>query len=163
MGLIALMSLVLVACRTSGLEFEKNDSLRMLTPRANSLVKLPVTLRWAPADLPRGGADGLSTYAVFVDRAPIGPGKTLKSVCEQGDLICRDTKGQPDQSYLEQRDVYLAPRNRLKLLAVTDHKNRYAGSKVIHEATVVMLNAAGERVGEESYSVEFRVADLGLE
>jgi hypothetical protein len=136
------------ACGVEGLNFVQDERVTITAPRDRAEVSLPVTLRWSARDF-----DG--TYAVFVDRAPVPPGQTLAWLARD-DELCEQTVGCPNEAWFADRDVYATSSTQLTiddLPDLTDGERRD-----FHEASVVLLDRDGRRVGEAAFTVEFQVA-----
>ena len=159
--LLRLSSAVLISAAATGCAhaplWSKNGALKIVAPRELALTGVPVTLRWKTSALP-----GHTTYfAVFIDRAPVEPGQSLRAV-GSSDASCRRTPGCPDATYLRAHDVFLTSANQVTIpylatlggIAGRDHPP-------VHRATIILVNAQGERLGEYAYSVEFRVTSVG--
>ena len=139
-------------CATDGLAFRQDDRVEILEPGARDVVRVPVRVRWR-ADLERGPSGG-PYFAVFVDRAPIRPGQSLRVLADES---CNDTDGCLDLQYLRDRHVHVTdePEVVLDVLPRKSSSQRTGADR--HEATIVVIDADGRRVGEAAYSVEFEV------
>jgi len=139
------------ACRSTGLVFRADRSLQIVNPVQNALVTLPLRLRWTTTSLPPGA----KRYAIFVDRAPVRPGRSLRDIA---DSTCQRLPGCPDETYLEQRNVYETSAPTLMLASLPDQRARNRTSaRDVQELTIVVLDDQGRRIGEAFYSVSFRV------
>ena len=157
-GLALLAVLACTACVPQGLAFRLDDRLTITAPADRAQVSLPVTLEWEVEDFdvvepgtdPREDA---GYFAVFVDRAPVPPGKTLAHVA-RNDSGCRAGDGCPDAEYLAGRGIYTTTDTRLVLEQLPrgeeDERER-------HTATIVLLDGAGKRLGESAFEVVFEV------
>lgn len=145
---LTMAGMAMSACGVEGLNFVQDDRLTITAPRDRAEVALPVTIRWTARDF-----DG--TYAVFVDRAPVPPGRTLEWLARDDDL-CKETPGCPNATWLRDRHVYATPETELTI----DDLPELAGDgrRDFHEANVVLLDRAGRRIGEAAFTVEFQVA-----
>lgn len=149
---------VLTGC-TTDLAFRVDDRVRFVSPTDRADVRLPVTLDWEVEGFevtgPGEARDKDSGYfAVFVDRAPMPPGKSLRWLARK-DNSCRPDDGCPDEEYLRTRGVYTTTATELvleQLPRVGDEDRRER-----HRATVVLLDAAGHRIGESAYEIAFDV------
>ncbi|HEX9681657.1 MAG TPA: hypothetical protein VGA13_01125 [Acidimicrobiales bacterium] len=144
------LALVLSGCALSGLAFREDDRVTILEPADRAEVTLPLTIRWSS-----GGAGPY--FAVFVDREPVRPGQSLRAVADDS---CNRTPGCPDVAYLRERYVYLTDQTWIDLDVVA----RRGGSQRTsadnrHEATIVLVDGEGRRIGEAAYTVEFTVRD----
>lgn len=140
-------SLLAGACGTSGLNFVQDDRVSITTPGDREVVELPVTVRWEVEDF-----DG--TFAVFVDRAPVPPGRPLEWLARDDD-VCESQPGCPGLSWFNAREVYPTAETELTLTEVPDLGTDEG--RVFHEATVVLIGRDGKRVGEAAFTVEFQV------
>lgn len=158
-ALAALAVLGTTACVPQGLAFRLDDRLTITAPQDRAEVTLPVTIDWEvedfdvvePGTAPREGA---GYFAVFVDRAPVPPGKTLAHVARK-DTGCRPADGCPDAEYLASRGIYTTTDTQLVLeqLPRGDDEDR----RERHTATIVLLDGAGARLGESAFEVVFEV------
>ena len=157
-ALLAALAVLASGCSFSDLAFTKDYRLHFSAPRSRALVKVPVTVRWNMSDFsvtPAGSGAPSSKagyFAVFVDRAPIKPGETLRSIADRS---CKLTKGCPDAAYLAQRGVYATTAPSVTLQQVPA-VNSYQKVQT-HEVTVVLLDTAGRRIGEAAWYVDFRM------
>ena len=135
------------------LAFREDDRVDIVRPGDRADVKLPVKLQWT-AKLEHPSAGG-PYYAVFLDKAPIRPGQSLRAI---GDDTCGKTPGCPDLQYLRDRYVFVTDKTSLTLDAVPQtSSSERTGAKNRHEATIVLIDADGRRIGESAYAVEFAV------
>lgn len=157
LGAVTLLS----ACSTKGYAFRVDESIDMTAPKARSTVNLPVTITWVdekpPANLKADIKDPTAEYyGVFLDRAPLGPGKDLRSVVPKNDS-CRLTPNCPDITYLRERKIFLTATPKLTLEILEDLRaSKRATSKDPHEVTVVRMRG-DRRVGEAAFRVNFFV------
>lgn len=135
-------------CGVEGLNFVQDDRVTITSPRDRAEVELPVTIRWTSRDF-----DG--TYAVFVDRAPVPPGRTLDWLARD-DELCQETAGCPNETWLRDRYVYGTAKTSLEIDDLPDATDD--ARRDFHEATVVLLDRGGRRIGEAAFTVEFQVA-----
>jgi hypothetical protein len=133
-----------------GLLFSASHEIAVVSPAQEQLVSLPVVLRWSST------AGAGRYFAVFVDRAPIAPGQSLLAV---GTAACRKTPGCFDLAYLAQHDVFVTSSHVLHLDQVPAPSTALLTTEApgVHEATIVVLDSEGRRVGESASTVEFRV------
>ncbi|MDQ1712087.1 MAG: hypothetical protein QOE45_1537 [Frankiaceae bacterium] len=135
---------LLSACAPRGLAFRVDKRVSFRSPRDRATVTLPVTLDW--------DATGFAgTFAVFLDRTPMPPGRSLRWLA-RNDVNCVAARGCPDAEYLRERGVYPTTETQLTLAAVPK-----AGTKNRHRATIVLLDADGQRIGESAFELEFTV------
>jgi hypothetical protein len=157
-GLLGLCA-ALSGCVPQGLAFRVDDRLTFSAPEDRATVELPVRLDWDIRDFeitPPGGdprADA-GYFAVFVDSAPMPPGKPLRWLARK-DTSCRAADGCPDEEYLEARGVYTTTETELVLeqLPRGDDEDR----RERHRATIVLLDASGTRIGESAFEIAFDI------
>ena len=134
-------------CGIRGLDFVKDDRVHISSPRGNTEVHVPFTVRWTVDDF-----DG--SFGVFVDREPPGPGRTLASLAD-GDAVCKATKGCPDAAYLASHRAYTTTDTSFRIEQLPElSRDR---EREAHEVTVVLLDGKGQRIGESAFRVEFHV------
>jgi hypothetical protein len=167
--LVVAAAVVLAGCgitHPQNLNYRVDKRLHFIEPRSRTLVHAPVTVRWtirgftieAPGTAPPRRDAGY--FAVFVDRAPIKPGQTVRAVAS-GDRVCQDDPACPDEQYLEQRRVYTTAVPSLTLTIIpplAGHSERVQ----YHAITVVLMSTDGHRLGESSWELDVRMRRLGL-
>jgi hypothetical protein len=146
------------ACVPQGLAFRIDDRLTITAPGDREQVALPVTLRWDVEDfdvVEPGTAvrEDAGYFAVFVDRSPVPPGRTL-SWLARDDAGCRSTDGCPDAEYLAARGVHATTETELVLQELPRAED---GRRERHTATIVLLDGSGKRIGESAFEVVFEV------
>ena len=152
-GLVALMP----ACVPEGLAFVQDDRLEIVAPKDRTKVELPLTIGWTIEDFevtgPTGDSDPDAGYfAVFFDQTPIPPGKSLEWVAKD-DPRCRNTSGCPDRIYLADRGIYTTTDTELTVKRLPD-LDAFEGHEM-HEATVILLDGNGRRIGESAWYTTF--------
>lgn len=156
-----MVSLLLTGCSTSEFAFRVDKSISFVAPDARETVRLPTTIRWRddqpPASLAVRPSDpAASYYGVFVDRAPLGPGKTILSLIDRDDS-CRRTPGCPDAAFLARLKAYFTATPKLSLEFLADLRpSRRGGTKDPHEVTVVRMHG-DRRQGEAAFTRTFFV------
>lgn len=157
---LGLAAWLVAGCGFSNLAFTADSRLHFVSPKPRALVHLPVTLRWAisgfrvvaPGTNPATAeSPGEGYFAVFVDRAPVQPGQPLDAVADRS---CRRTPGCVNAGYLADRGVYAAWQDQITIrqIDVTSYQQTET-----HEATVVLLDPAGRRIGESAWYIDFRM------
>jgi hypothetical protein len=144
-------SIVLAGCgvRTSGLAFRSNSHFHFLAPAELAVVTTPVTIKWAMSGEPA------TSFAVFLDRAPIKPGQTVDAIAN-GDTSCLAIRHCPNRSYLAEHGVFSTDRQSLRLRNVPS-RNDTADHLQVHNVTVVLLDRSGRRVSESYWQWSFRL------
>ena len=161
---VALVSLCasLAGCIPQGLAFKVDERLTFESPKDRSTVRLPVTLDWEIRDFEivepgSGDASKDSGYfAVFVDTAPMPPGKKLRWIARK-DNSCRAADGCPDEEYLNARGIYTTSETELVLEQLPRPSTENEDRRERHRATIVLLDAEGRRIGESAFEVAFDV------
>jgi hypothetical protein len=126
------------------------DQVTIGSPGELESVTLPLTVEWSVHSLPAGTA----SYAVFVDRLPMEPGRDLRALADQA---CRLRRGCPDDAYLRTIGVYRTSNTNVVIPTLPTRGG--IGSRAdlpVHQVTVVFLNQDGRRVGGYASSVNFR-------
>jgi hypothetical protein len=124
----------------SGLEFEQDHRLSFAAPASDQLTHLPVTISWTMA------APGDYHFGVFVDRQAIKVGRNIDSVLPDGT--------RPTRSLLADANVYETDQDDVTLRIVPDLDNDRA-SRQRHAVTIVLLDAAGNRINESAWTRSF--------
>jgi hypothetical protein len=154
LGAAVALAAGLTACSTEDLAFRTDDRVEIVAPHDRQRVRLPVRLAWR-SDL--GRRPGGPFYAAFVDREPIRPGQSLRVLADDA---CNRTPRCPDLQYLRDRYVFVTDRESVVLDALPQKgSSQRAGARDRHEATIVLIDADGRRVGESAYTVEFAVRE----
>jgi len=162
-GVVA-MAVATTSCIAHGLAFVRSTQVEIVSPQSHSLVRTPVTVRWRVHGFRVTGHDGRSSpnagyFGVFVDRAPVPPGKPLSWVAH-GDRQCEHTRGCPDRTYFADHDTYATTNTSFTLHALPD-QTAYHGHE-LHEVTIVLLDGRGDRIGENAWYIDFRYDRSGL-
>lgn len=161
LALALCLGLAGTGCSVSALAFVVDHRLHFVSPRSRATVTLPVTVRWTIRDFTIAGpgagpaSSHVGYFALFVDRAPVRPGQTLRAVAS-GDRVCLHTPGCPDQTYLNDRGVYTTTNTwfTFSQIATLNTVNSHE-KKELHEVTIVLMNTAGHRIGESAWYLDF--------
>jgi hypothetical protein len=160
-ALLTLMTVVastgLAGCDLSEMNFVQDNRLTITSPDDRSVVDFPVTVRWSVQDFDLAEPDAAPRedagyYAVFLDRAPIGPGESIFDIGED-DPACRADPDCPDKAYLNQNDIYPSWTNQVRL----DGFPILGSDQEFHTVWVVLLDSTGRRIGESQWKVTFDV------
>lgn len=149
---LATLAVILSACSTSNLSFVQDERVTITAPRDRETVSLPLRLDWEVEDFEVG--PGRGSFAVFIDRAPQPAGKNVASLFEDDDG-CRGRPGCPDEAYLADHGVFVTTETSLTVANLPQLSS--GGRRDVHEATIVLLDAEGRRVGESAWFVNFNV------
>lgn len=157
LALAAVALLALPACGFRGLSFVQDERVDITRPDDRDEVVLPLRVTWTVEDFAVG--PGRGSFGVLVDRTPPRPGKDLGWIF-RGDPACKGTSASlcAKPEFLAQRNVFRTTARSLTIAQVA----RLAGSQTgrqFHEVTVVLLDEAGRRVGEGSWSAQFEVKE----
>lgn len=151
----------LSGCDVSQFAFKVDESITVTSPQERTEVDLPVTVTWsdadAPSDLRVDPSDPTAEYyAVFVDRGPIGPGRTLASLAKEPSR-CAEDPACPTADYLRDQKVFLTARPELLLEFLPDRRPSTRGNpKDPHEVTIVRM-VGDARQGEAAWDLLFYV------
>lgn len=145
---------LVTGCNVSSMAFVQDDRLRVVEPEDRSNVELPLTLRWETHDFVVTGRDGQRTsdagyFAIFVDRPPIPPGKTLEWYAQQDDSCGGSACGTIDNL----SDIYTTEKTTLELTRLPSLNDGTDTER--HEVVVVLLDGTGARIGESAFYVGF--------
>jgi hypothetical protein len=166
----ALASLLVTTGLTGGcaawseLQFKQDHRLQFTSPENYELVDPPVEVAWTiegfevlPAGSGEPPSDDAGYFAVFVDQAPIRPGRTLEDVAGRDEACKRDPRC-PDRRYLEAKAVYVThqPRLNLELIPQLASKEKIQA----HQLTVILLDSTGHRIGESAWYLQFKAEKL---
>ncbi len=158
-GLLTLSSAVLVlvlalaasSCGYRGLALVQDRRLDITSPKQRAEVTLPVRLAWTMEDFAVGPGQG--SFGIVLDRQAPPPGQTLEWLF-RGDETCAATPGCPDTAYLADRYVFRTTEPSLTIERLPD-----IADGEFHEATIVLLDAEGRRIGESGWTVQFEQAE----
>jgi hypothetical protein len=154
----AVVSAIVSGCAFSGINLVDDRRVHFVSPAAFSDVTLPLTVSWATS-VRDVGTNGGYVFAVFVDRAPIGPGQTLRSLAKD-DPTCLAQPTCPDAAWLAQRNIYLTTQPHLTLTTLPDNRTAATHSRDGHYIIVTLLRG-GRRVGESAWQRDFYVRHEG--
>lgn len=163
---MVVMAPLLAGCGMSvhNLSFRVDDRLQFLSPPSRSLVTNPVTVRWRVSDQALSGGSASAArggyFAVFVDQAPIRPGQTMRAVASR-DEQCLHQVGCPGPAYLAQRQIYLTSSDRVTLGQILSLSGDQDAVQ-LHSVVVVLMDAAGHRVGENAWELDLRMRKIGF-
>jgi hypothetical protein len=145
----------------SQLSFRVDKRLHFVTPKDRTLVHTPFTVSWTMRDFtvsapsPGPTDKDVGYFAIFVDRAPIRPGQSLKSLAKD-DPSCRLNPKCPDAGYLALRQIYTTTSPSVTLDQVSSLTD--TGDKTqLHDVTVVLLDTSGHRIGESAWHLTFKL------
>lgn len=173
-GTVAVAFLAMAALGSSGcglthvqdLNFTVDQRLQFQSPPSQALVSTPLTVRWRMTDF-RVEAEGTGApsrgagyFAVFVDRAPIRPGETMRAVAAR-DPVCLHQPGCPDAGYLAQRQIYTTTAGSMTLAQVLPLSGDTERVQY-HSITVVLMDTSGHRIGESAWELDVRMRRAGV-
>ena len=147
------------------LNFRVDDRLHFVSPEDRSTVARSFTVTWTMSDFavsPVGSAPptrDAGYFAVFVDRTPIKPGQTMKSVMHD-DLACQRNPRCPTAKDLKELGIYTTTGTSVHIAQVgnvTGDKQRLQH----HSVTVVLMDTAGRRIGESAWELDVRIPKAG--
>jgi hypothetical protein len=167
---VALLALLTLAgCGVTHLQdlnFRVDKRLHFVSPKDRSTVHPQVTITWRMDDF-RIAAQGSQPasrdagyFAVFVDKTPIRPGRTMDDVAKD-DPFCQRSPTCPDSQYLSQRNIYTTTKTSLEIPFIPD----VSGSKEklqLHAITIVLMDTSGHRIGESAWELDVRIRKVGV-
>ncbi|HET6809707.1 MAG TPA: hypothetical protein VFH50_01705 [Acidimicrobiales bacterium] len=165
-GLLVLAAAGCGVAHPQDLNFTVDKRLQFQSPPARALVAAPVTVRWTMAGFrvePEGSAPSrpdAGYFAVFVDRAPIRPGQTMRAVAT-GDQVCLHQAGCPDAAYLAARQIYTTTATSLTLQQIPPLSGNVQRVQY-HSVTVVLMDTTGHRIGESAWELDLRTRRAGI-
>jgi hypothetical protein len=130
----------------SGLEFEQDHRLSFITPASDQLTHLPVTISWTMK------TPGSYHFGVFIDKQAVKVGHNIDSVLPDGT--------RPTRALLAEDNVYETDQDHVTLRIVPDLQYDRA-SRQRHDATIVLLDANGNRINESAWVREFDLPRSG--
>ena len=148
--LAAVVALLTSGCAVRGVAFRQDDRLSFVSPGDRDEVTLPVTVEWEVEDFEVPG-DGY--FAVFVDRAPQPPGRTLDWLARNDDA-CAQIEDCPGAAWFNERDIFPTTETELTIDQLPD---RTVDGRERHEVTVVLVDRDGRRIGETGWTLELEV------
>lgn len=144
---VVALALAASSCGYQGLALVQDRRLDITSPKQRAEVTLPVRLEWSMKDFAVGPGQG--SFGVVLDRQAPPPGRTLEWLFRD-DETCVSTPGCPDAAYLADRYVFRTTDTSLAIDRLPD-----IDDGEFHEATVVLLDAEGGRIGESGWTVQF--------
>ena len=135
--------------------FKADHRLSFQDPDQEDDVHIPVRLNWKADDFSLSGGNH---FAVFVDKAPVGPKRTVRiRLCTEGEklppqlgsdrTICKD----------EVQRIYFADTSSLQLRCFQPRFDAPKRERNTHTATVILVDRNDRRVGQAASSVRFHV------
>ena len=156
--LVAAAMVVGAGCSAEGLAFRIDDRVEIVAPADDSVVTVPVTVRWTADDIEvatptRPG----TTFLVVLDRTPPAPGRTVASMVED-EPDCRGNQMAAclTPEALARRGIYTTTATELQLASVPVRTGVPARERDAHQVTVALLDSQGRRDGEAAFHVAFR-------
>lgn len=148
------MSTLLTGCSLRGLNFVRDDRVKIVTPARDSVVRLPVTVDWTVKDFETG--PGRGSFAVFVDGSPQAPGRTLAHLF-RNDKRCRVDPECPDAADLAERRIYTTFDSTFVIEELPFAGSDDGKQREFHDVTIVLLDAEGKRIGESAFARRFEL------
>lgn len=173
LGRFARGAAILALVSTSGcglthlqdLNFRVDDRLHFVSPADRATVARSFTVSWTMRDFtvaPLGSAPAsrdAGYFAVFVDRTPVKPGQTMKSVMHD-DLACQRNPRCPTTKDLRDLGIYTTTGTSVRVAQV----GNVSGDRERlqhHYVTVVLMDTAGHRIGESAWELDVRIPKVG--
>lgn len=142
------------------LNFRIDDRLEFLSPASRETVQQPMTVTWSMRDFtlapPGSGpaSDDTGYFAVFVDRAPVKPGKTLAEVAKDDEPNCA-VDAECLAAYLKSARVYTTTQTSIDLPRIPNDPNALEDTE-LHSITVILMDTEGRRIGESAWELQVR-------
>jgi hypothetical protein len=137
---LAVQGAVLVAAMSAmsgcleGRSFHRNSGLSIIEPIDGDFAEAPLTIRWVSPN------SSVKRFAVFVDRPPLAPGKSV------------------DKLEVQERDgVFPTTETEFLLEFVAPRDTSVVARRDLHQITVVALTSDGKRLDDSSSSVKLTV------
>jgi hypothetical protein len=150
-ALAMVLALAGPACRVRDLAFREDDRLKIVAPADRSEAPLPVTVRWTMRD-----NVGVGSFVVVVDRSPQPPGEGLQYFV-RNDPGCKGASLraclQPQP--LADRGIYHTTERQITFDTLRTRGGVSKSEENRHEVTVALLDVAGRRMAEASWTVVF--------
>jgi hypothetical protein len=144
-----LSALALASCGGVSGALTLDRSVEIVQPAPLEVVVTPFDIRWR-GDIPSG-----TSFAVFIDRDPIAPGRSIADAFEDA---CDGAAGCPDEAFLSVRGVHLTDGHEVAVPLLTPRAGvDGAPALEVHRATIVVVDDDGVRQGERAWTTEFRV------
>lgn len=166
---VLLAALSLTGCGLTHLQdlnFRVDTRLHFVSPKDRSTVSRPLTVTWTMRDF-RIAAPGSEPpsrdagyFAVFVDKTPIKPGQTMRSLVTD-DRACQLNPKCPGPAYLRGLGVYITTGTSLRLTQIANINNDNE-SLQHHYITVVLMDTSGHRIGESAWELDVRLPKIGF-
>jgi hypothetical protein len=136
------------------LTFSSDRRLHMVSPADQSVVGLPVTVRWSASDFPLTNGNH---FGVFVDAPPVGLQSQVRLVvCSQQGLAPIQIGEQRSPCYDQRNSVFMAYQPYFTFTCFSPRYQAAARSRNQHQISVVLLDRNNVRVGQA-------VADLTID
>ena len=148
------------------LNFRVDDRLHFTSPEDRSTVARSFTVTWTMSDFtvaPLGSAPptrDAGYFGVFVDRSPIKPGQTMKSVFSD-DQACQRNPRCPTTKQLKDLGIYSTTGTTLRINQIGNVRGDRERLQH-HSITVVLMDTAGHRIGESAWELDVRIPKAGL-
>lgn len=161
-GVLLLPALLASACTTEGLAFRVDERIEIVRPEDRAQVSLPFRLEWTVEDFRVGeqplGGNG-QYFAVFVDRAPMGPGESIDALADEG---CERSPECPNEAWLNDHFVHVTTQTSLTIDRIpADTEGTRTGASNLHTVIIVLMDEDDTRIGESAFAVEVRIAEQG--
>jgi hypothetical protein len=159
--LIAAVVLLTGCSALADLQFRQDDRLRIVLPQNLSTVRLPITVSWEMTGFTPASSGPPSSshgrFAVFLDRYPMPPGKSLRSLVDS-DPGCRGTDACLQPTHLGAVfGIHVTTETSVTIDRLPSKQQPGTGDSG-HYATIVLLDTADNRIGESVWYVSFRIA-----
>jgi hypothetical protein len=149
------LTIPLAHCAFSNIDLVQDRRVRIVAPEPYATLQLPLHLTWTWT-APEARTAGLD-FGVFVDRSPIAPGASLRTVAKD-DKVCEARPGCPDKEYLAARNIYTTRRTSMTFTFLPDLRTNSKRTLRDQHRIIIILLKGGYRVGEGAFVSDFYVA-----
>ena len=157
---LATVAVAVSACgftRTDApVSFKADHRLSFESPDQEDEVDIPVRLDWKVKDFPLQNGN---RFAVFVDKAPVGPKRTVRiRLCTEGEKLPPQPGSERTKICKDDTErIYFADKTSLTLKCFEPRFDAPKRERDTHSATVVLVDRNDRRVGQAATTVRFHV------
>ena len=139
----------------SPVSFKADHRLSFEEPDQEDEVPIPVQLDWKVKNFSR--TDG-KRFAVFVDKPPVGPEKTVRlRICTEGEKLPPQPGTDRKVCKDDARRIYFADDTSLKLACFEPRFDAPERERNTHTVSVILVDGDDQRIGQAVATVRFHV------
>lgn len=163
-ALLVIASLLAGACQLEGVDLRQDRRVEIVSPdEFRERVTLPVIIDWTVQDFEVTGPsptsdDDSGYFLLLVDVDPQPPGEGLDYFARD-DVECRQSESCPNEKYLAQKNIFTTSDTDFTIehLGPAPGVDLMRGDADVHEATIVLVDGMGQRIGEGSWTTTFEL------